>query len=653
MKPRTLSRLMAILVGIALVLQPRATVANSRLVGIAAVVRTPVVPGNARALGYGIDVDDTRVASEAPDGDILIDDFEGPAPLSHWFFGGGTGTTSSLALTTGHAGQGARFAYDLSYATPAEAYAWANRPLDSPASAPAVAFWVKSPPGIYLRLQVSDDAGQMLQYSLVRPFGKMNPQEWYRHVGKLDPTPEHWDGANDGVVHGAIHSVTLVVADLTNAQSSGVIDFDEVALVKSLAVSLNPYIQSASAARAGSGDLATRLAVNIHFPTNPDYVVDDRALDAARSGGFSWVRHDLPWAAVETTPGIYDFTPWDTLVAHLQARAMRALFIVDQGNTLYTGGWQIPPTTASAIQAFGAYVEAAARHYAGQPVQFEIWNESNLANFWPPAADANQYAALAQEAITRIHQGSSSAKVSTAGLSGFDFPFLRSILGTGCANSADAIGIHPYGVPRPELVSDNVLLMRALVSQMLPANPPIWDTEWGYSSAAFGNGRSSEARARQAIMAFRELLSAWAAGFPLVVYYDIRDDGSDPNDWEHNFGLLANDYSEKPAMQAVRTMSTAASGRTLVGFVDIQPTSLHALRLDGASDVLVALWSDAPGGQVDVALPPWTTAVNYLGVPLSLTPGNGGLIVAVRESDGPVYLTFPQQSVVFLPLVLK
>jgi len=186
--------------------------------------------------------------------------------------------------------------------------------------------------------------------------------------------------------------------------------------------------------------------VNIHFPQFPDFVIDTRALDAIRAAGFTWVRQDLPWAAIETQAGVYDFSPWDALVTQLQARGLKALFILDQGNPLYTPGWQIPATTPAAIQAFGEYAKAAAQHFAGRPGQFEVWNEPNLDNFWPPAANAGQYVALAQEAIAHIPLGNPSAKVSTGGLSGFDFPFLRSILSAG---AADAVGVHPYGVPRP------------------------------------------------------------------------------------------------------------------------------------------------------------------------------------------------------------
>jgi hypothetical protein len=45
----------------------------------------------------------------------------------------------------------------------------------------------------------------------------------------------------------------------------------------------------------------------------------------------------------------------------------------------------------------------------------------------------------------------------------------------------------------------------------------IWDTEWGYSSTWFGgDGHASLARRAQAELVLRELLTAWAVGFPLA-----------------------------------------------------------------------------------------------------------------------------------------
>ena len=69
-------------------------------------------------------------------------------------------------------------------------------------------------------------------------------------------------------------------------------------------------------------------------------------------------------------------------------------------------------------------------------------------------------------------------------------------------------------------------------------------------------------------------------GFPLIVYYDLRDDGTDPANGEHNFGLLARDYSAKPALHAVRTIASLAKERSLVGILQGGSTALHGLMLE-------------------------------------------------------------------------
>jgi hypothetical protein len=401
-------------------------------------------------------------------------------------------------------------------------------------------------------------------------------------------------------------------------------------------ITLDPFTLPITPAPDGSAELASRLGVNIHFTQ------DDRALDAAKSAGFSWVRMDLLWAQVESAPGEYDFSEYDVLLADLAARGLRALLILDYGNPLYTGAANQPPTTAAAIAAFGDFAEAAARHFAGLGARFEIWNEPNNDLFWPPAANATQYAALSANAIARVKIGDPAAEVSTGGLSGMDKTFLFQYLLAGGGAGATAIGCHPYRESGPETAIDDVLLWRLIVAQLLPANPPTWDTEWGYSSAWFGDGHSAEARTRHAVMTSRELLTAWLLGFPLIIYYDLQDDGADGAEPEHNFGLLDRDYDDKPAMQAVRTLSAAAGGRTYAGLIALGATNLYAMRLDGANEVVVALW--ASSGQENVLVAPGTAAYTLLGERLALSSSGTQLVCSVSEAAGPVYLLFPRSN---------
>ncbi len=300
------------------------------------------------------------------------------------------------------------------------------------------------------------------------------------------------------------------------------------------------------------------------------------------------------------------------------------------------------------VPAFAAVSRAAAAHFAGKGVTYEVWNEEN-GGFWPPAASASQYADLSAAAIAGVHAGDSSALVTLGGLAGFDYPFLEATLDAGGAAGANAVGVHPYRQGGGESASDDLAYMRAIVAGAFSNPPPVWDTEWGYSSQWYGGdagGHAPAAWAMQAQRTSRELLTAWALGFPMAIYYDIRDDGTDPTYDEDNFGLIQNDYSDKPAIVAVRTLTAAAKGRSFTGFLPVGFTSLHAMLLSGASDRVVALWSDAPGSVTSVGVPSNATATDLLGAPVVLASDAGATSIVVGEVAGPVFLTFPNPPAV-------
>jgi len=318
---------------------------------------------------------------------------------------------------------------------------------------------------------------------------------------------------------------------------------------------------------------------------------------------------------------------------------MRLHLILDHFDSIYPDASSSDFETTT-VPAFANLAKAAAAHFTGKHVTYEIWNEPNTTRFWPPTPSATQYAALCKAAIAGLHRGDAAAKVTTAGIAEFDYSFLRSYLGAGGGVGANAIGIHPYRQGGAETVGRDLLWMRKIVSDSLSATTPVWDTEWGYSSSWYGGGHDGAARRVQAVFAARELLSAWSLGFPLVVYYDLRDDGTDATDFEDNFGLLDSAYADKPSMTAVRTLSAVARGRSLAGFVALEPTSLHAMRLDATADVVFAVWSEMPGSEVPLVVTGATQVIDVLGAPVSLTRTGAESWLMVREEDGPVYVTF-------------
>ena len=60
---------------------------------------------------------------------------------------------------------------------------------------------------------------------------------------------------------------------------------------------------------------------------------DTKLLDAVKDVGFSFVRSDLFWGAVQTASG-WNFSTYDTAVSNLAQRGLGALFILGYDNDL-------------------------------------------------------------------------------------------------------------------------------------------------------------------------------------------------------------------------------------------------------------------------------------------------------------------------------
>jgi len=378
------------------------------------------------------------------------------------------------------------------------------------------------------------------------------------------------------------------------------------------------------------------IGVNVHR------LRSNSALDSARDAGFRFVRADLLWERVERG-GAYRFIAYDALVNALEARGMGALLILDYGHPDHGGK---VPRTAEDVAAFGRFAEAVARHFKGRDVRYEIWNEPNLAQFWPPRPNAEEYAAILREAVTAIHRADPAAKVVSGGVSTLDLKFLRRAIDPGLAADLSAIGVHPYPKGAPETIRPELEKLRQWAHRSFGERIEIWDTEWGYSSTsaaetASGNGHSDEGRLRQARLAIREILTVWSAAFPVGIWYDLQDDGVNAENVEQNFGLLDARGAEKPAMRAVRAVMTAVRGRKYAGMIQHAPAGIHALRFDGPSDVLIVVWNDREGKRQTIryAKDKLLSVTGLMGDAVEVKADRSREAeVKIDEAEGPIYL---------------
>jgi len=379
------------------------------------------------------------------------------------------------------------------------------------------------------------------------------------------------------------------------------------------------------------------FGVNIHFTQ-----ALPGELSLLAGGGFRWVRMDLLWNTVEQTPGHYDFREYDALVTSMAQRGIRILFILDYGNPLYDYGF--PPHSPEGRTAFARFAAAAARHYRGKGIIWEIWNEPNLNHFWPPQADVERYGALLLETADAIRRADPTAFIVAPATSGYDWPFWTALGKMGAFEKLDAVTVHSYGLEIPEQVGPLYIQLAAFLRRYSPAwKLPVLSSEWGYTSVR--GGISEEQQAQYLV---RQWLVNLAHDVNLSIWYDWRNDGVDPAEIEQNFGTVDYDLVPKPAYYAARTLLKTLDGYRFMRRIPLERPDDYLLLFQKEMQVALALWTTGEAHTLILPLSVDDVKTVMLTGVVGVTPSQGGgLAVAVDQS--PRYLLFREdQSATFL-----
>jgi hypothetical protein len=353
------------------------------------------------------------------------------------------------------------------------------------------------------------------------------------------------------------------------------------------------------------------VGVNIHFVTG-----HERDLDLIAAAGFKVVRMDFAWTAIEKQKGKYDWSEYDQLMANLDKRGMRALFILDYSHHYYEEAVTSPHpitaathrTTASpqhpeSIAAFARWAAESAKHFHWRHIIWEIWNEPN-GHFWAPKPDAQQYSALAIAAARAIREAEPQATIVGPASSGFPWEYLETFLKSGVLEYLDAVSVHPYRNPKqpPETATADYKKLRDLIARYAPAgktNMPILSGEWGYSTHRKGVSLET-----QADFAARQQLSNLLNGVPLSIWYDWKNDGDDPAENEHNFGTVTPDLKPKPAYLAIETLTHELDGYRVVRRVpQASEQDYVAQFVNSGGHPKIAAWTTGESHSASVEIP--------------------------------------------------
>jgi polysaccharide biosynthesis protein PslG len=379
------------------------------------------------------------------------------------------------------------------------------------------------------------------------------------------------------------------------------------------------------------------MGVNIHF-TDPK----PGELEMLAQGGFRWVRMDLTWAKTEKAAGRYDFSAYDRLLANLDKFHIRVLLILDYTNALYDDN--MPSHTDAGRRAFARWAVAAVTHFKDRGIIWEIWNEPNGKWFWKPKANADDYAKLALAVSQAIRQSAPDELVVGPALSGSKLDFVEVSAKAGVFAYWSGITIHPYLRTGPESYGFGYDQVRRLIEKYASPNQQIdvMCGESGYSTTSSGIDDSTQGKYLARLFLFDVM-----SGVPLTIWYDWHDDGNDPHNKEHNFGIVHHDYhpgaaqvyDPKPAYNAARTYSNELAGFRFKERLKTASTNDFVLSFTKDTTGCLVAWTTAPAPHVvKISAPDGIYSVtDYDGNKQPDAATSGG-IMTLNIDAGPKYL---------------
>ncbi len=334
---------------------------------------------------------------------------------------------------------------------------------------------------------------------------------------------------------------------------------------------------------------------------------DYRFLDVLDAIGVGIVRDDMSWASFEHEKGVYEVPDaMEAMVNALNAHGIRLNAILNFPNKIYDN--PLDP------KAFAAWARFMAGHFKGRITTFEIWNEPHNVFFMKHYGDSlwiGKFVELSRMGAEAIHEADPEVNVA---LTAEDCPpFLEKMLLQGIATDRDMVSIHPYchGQPRPEhewFFRDDGEFHKGLARRnggcsRFCVTEAGWTTYQGdmkYLEVAGGYPRSSYVHQAQYIT--RMYVLSRQLGLDYACQYDFMNDGTRENYTEHNFGLVHNDLTPKPAASAVAFLARLLGDAEPLGDLSYDPEKfrLYHFRQPDGQNVFFAY---AVQDTVDVALP--------------------------------------------------
>lgn len=343
----------------------------------------------------------------------------------------------------------------------------------------------------------------------------------------------------------------------------------------------------------------------------------DRVLTLAKAAGFTGIKHQVPWKAVETRPGRYAWHQLDRIVEEAHRHGLEVLLSVyaappwlrrvqpageriDAPETAVTGSYQDwweqfreyhngPPRNFS---DYGEFMELIAARYGDKVQAYELWNEPNLAGNWDGRVAPGEFVELVAEGYRGVKRGNPKATIIVGGLGPTgvniegiamdDVRYLEAMYQYRdgmIRNYFDVLGVHAYGYNNaPNDTPDDYTSSSTgykdhwsfffrrfeqhweILQKHGDTGKSIWMTEMGWTTHnlhpefAFGADISEEDQARYLVESYLLIKERYAYVSGLVVFNLNFANHVVPTDSAYSFSILDENLQPRPAYWALQAL---------------------------------------------------------------------------------------------------
>jgi len=301
-----------------------------------------------------------------------------------------------------------------------------------------------------------------------------------------------------------------------------------------------------------------------------NYEEVERAIMEVSDLGLSAVRMDFHWPVIEQRQGRFDWADYDEILDLLAKYGLTVLPLVNgspewASSEKRAENWDEWFFAAPADPLdFGMFVYRLASRYTKEIECLEIWNEPNQ-EFFLRGTDPFTYVQMLKAAYVGAKYGNPEVVVVLGGLAKGGGPedrdsevFLEEVYRSGGAPYFDAVAIHPYSDPRGGLADASEHLLglisetRTVMVENGDQDKLLWVTETGWSSYS---DVSEDLQAEWLLHSFEQMARLDYLG--PIFWYNLRDKGIDPEDFEDNMGLLTRAWRRKEAWSQMQSFTQA------------------------------------------------------------------------------------------------